>query len=64
MKQSFLRKVTGGVLLLLAGLTQAVMAQQAQTDPLIITEDVDYVDEVRVKELIIKGASEGSNGYN
>lgn len=58
MKQSFLRKVTGGVLLLLAGLTQAVMAQQAQTDPLIITEDVDYVDEVRVKELIIKGASE------
>ena len=58
MKQSFLRKVTGGVLLLLAGLTQAVMAQQAQTDPLIITEDVDYADEVRVKELIIKGASE------
>ena len=34
------------------------MAQQAQTDPLIITEDVDYADEVRVKELIIKGASE------
>lgn len=58
MKQSFLRKVTGGVLLLLAGLTQAVMAQQAQTDPLIITEDVDYADEVRIKELIIKGASE------
>ena len=58
MKQSFLRKVTGGVLLLLAGLTQAVMAQQAQTDPLIITEDVDYADAVRVKELIIKGASE------
>ncbi len=58
MKQSFLRKVTGGVLLLSAGLTQAVMAQQAQTDPLIITEDVDYADEVRVKELIIKGASE------
>ena len=42
----------------MAGLTQAVMAQQAQTDPLIITEDVDYADEVRVKELIIKGASE------
>ena len=58
MKQSFLRKVTGVVLLLLAGLTQAVMAQQAQTEPLIITEDVDYADEVHVKELIIRGAPE------
>ena len=58
MKQSFLRKVTGGVLLLLAGLTQAVMAQQAQTEPLIITEDVNYANEVRVKELIIQGTSE------
>lgn len=58
MKQSFLRKVTGVVLLLLAGLTQAVMAQQAQTEPLIITEDVDYADEVHVKELVIRGTSE------
>ena len=58
MKQSFLRKVTGGVLLLLAGLTQAVMAQQAQTEPLIIKEDVNYANEVRVKELIIQGTSE------
>lgn len=58
MRQSFLRKVTGGILLLLAGLTQVVTAQQAQTDPLIITEDVDYTDVIHVKELIINGTSE------
>ena len=57
MKQSFLRKVTGGILLLLAGLTQAVTAQQAQSDSLIISSDTVYADGVHVKKLIINGTS-------
>lgn len=58
MRQSFLRKVTGGILLLLAGLTQVVTAQQAQTEAWVITKDVDYTDVIHVKELIINGSSE------
>lgn len=58
MRQSFLRKVTGGILLLLAGLTQVVTAQQAQTEAWVITKDVDYTDVIHVKELIINGTSE------
>lgn len=49
MRQSFLRKVTGGILLLLAGLTQVVTAQQAQTEAWVITKDVDYTDVIHVK---------------
>lgn len=58
MRQSFLRKVTGEILLLLAGLTQVVTAQQAQTEAWVITKDVDYTDVIHVKELIINGTSE------
>ena len=58
MRQSFLRKVTGGILLLLAGLTKVVTAQQAQTEAWVITKDVDYTDVIHVKELIINGTSE------
>ena len=58
MRQSLLRKVTGGILLLLAGLTQVVTAQQAQTEAWVITKDVDYTDVIHVKELIINGTSE------
>lgn len=58
MRQSFFRKVTGGILLLLAGLIQGVTAQQAQTEAWVITKDVDYTDVIHVKELIINGTSE------
>ena len=50
MKQSFLRKVTGGVLLLLAGIDPSSHGTTKRKQiHLIITEDVDYADEVRVK---------------
>lgn len=58
MKKSLFRKVIGTVLLLLAGLTQVVTAQQAQTEELIITNTVEYTDVVNVKKLTIKGTSE------
>ncbi len=47
MKQSFLRKVTGGVLLLLAGIDPSSHGTTKRKQiHLIITEDVDYADEV------------------
>lgn len=59
MKKSLFRKVTGTVLLILAGLAQTIVAQEAPTEEeLVINSDTEYANGVNVKKLTINSTSE------